>query len=162
MDHLRVMSVINDLNFDWKFFSLNNFIDHIAQYRNRPIYLIPIPDLENSFVFSLGTTDYIGFNSQQLLIVRQHDLLHELAHLLLDHVDAVKFVSDFEEVQAFIHIGFRRPVQTKEYSEEENEAEYFVYLIQKQLQEIRLLGALTDDERTGDPQMPPFTKGLLK
>src|SRR5687768_870446 len=126
------------LNYDFKDFSLEDFIDHIARLERREIILQswPFQKKELSAIWlPQETAHYILYNACYHQIHQTHSILHEVAHLVLGHSrHSLQDCLDAELLKEFTGlslIGRPRWVATRlENDPEEMEAEAFVCEIQ--------------------------------
>jgi hypothetical protein len=134
----RLNREIEKLEYDFKHFSLEDFVDHIARRKRREIILRswPFSSKELSALWlPQETAHYILFNANYHQTHQIHSILHELAHLILGHsVRSVLDILDARLVQefgGFSFIGRPRWVASRlETDQEEIEAEAFVCEIQ--------------------------------
>ncbi|MFC5663648.1 hypothetical protein ACFP3U_11720 [Kitasatospora misakiensis] len=72
-------------------FGVEQLADAVARRRGRPLRLIPLPkaDAGGSGIcgvwLALGETDHVYFSAVTSPVHQSHIVLHELAHILLDH-----------------------------------------------------------------------------
>jgi len=85
---IHVSETIARLNYDFRQFSLEHFLGHLLAVRQRDIILKSYP-----FELSLGgvwvraeTADYVFFNGDTPQFHQVHHVLHELGHIVLEHV----------------------------------------------------------------------------
>lgn len=135
-----MLDVIDQLGYDFKHFDLNHFIDHIQRRRRREIIIVPADfDHELSALWVRAeTADYIFFNISHHIIHQTHSILHELAHITLNHqCMPIKDVLP-PELLAELHsdepLGRPRIIKPNlRDTPEEQEAEAFVYIIQREV-----------------------------
>ena len=135
-----MLDVINQLGYDFNHFDLYHFIDHIQRHRRREIILVPADfDHELSALWVRAeTADYIFFNTNRHIIHQTHSILHEIAHITLDHqcipISDVLPPDLLVELHSDGPIGRPRIVKpTLHVTPEEQEAEEFVYIIQREV-----------------------------
>ncbi|WP_343419781.1 ImmA/IrrE family metallo-endopeptidase [Candidatus Flexifilum breve] len=108
------------------------------------------------------TTDYIFVNTHLLPAHRVHTLLHEIAHLLLNHrgVDIRSVLGEpvWQALGLSSGSGHLRSTALND-SPEDEEAEVFVLLIQQRVARARRLQELYG-ESTSLPAMRPYVHGL--
>ena len=142
---------IEKLEYDFKQFSLEDFVDHIARRKRREIIL-------RSWAFNSKelsalwlpqeSAHYILFNATYHQTHQIHSILHELAHLVLGHsVRSVRDILDtklIEELGGFSFLGRPRWVAASrlETDPEEIEAEAFVCAIQSRVMLANRLDSL--------------------
>ncbi|GGM76389.1 hypothetical protein GCM10012275_53930 [Longimycelium tulufanense] len=69
-------------------FSIEEFVNDLAQQRGREIVLMPVPSHLRTpcgMVFATQHTDYVCYVADTSNLHREHIQLHELAHLLCGH-----------------------------------------------------------------------------
>src|SRR5690606_10150230 len=112
----------------------------IQRYRRREIILGPADfDHELSALWVRAeTADYIFFNMTHHIIHQTHSVLHEIAHIILDHQCAP--ISDILPPELLAELQFNEPVGRPRIMKpelhdtpEEQEAEAFVYIIQREI-----------------------------
>lgn len=139
-NNTNMLKVIEQLAYDFENFDLQHFIDHIQKLRQRDIILLPATfGHELSAVWVRAeTADYIFYNTIHHIIHQTHSILHEIAHITLEHscipVDAILSPELLAELETTKPVGrprIARPLFQD--SEEEQAAEAFVYVIQKQV-----------------------------
>lgn len=72
-------------------FTVDAFLNQLARDRGRPIHLIPMPGgvAEPCGIWlSTGNTDYVVHQVTTSPLHQEHIILHELAHMVLDHATA--------------------------------------------------------------------------
>ena len=88
MNEHRVLAVIQSLNYDFAQFTLPHFIAFLVDYRQRPLVLRGMllePDLRAMWIH-VPRADYVIFNKRDHPLHQVHNILHEIGHILLDHV----------------------------------------------------------------------------
>ena len=135
-----VSAVIEQLNYDFSRFELNHFLDHIQRLRKRELILMPAVlkhEIVAIWVYS-DKADYIFFKESDHVIHQTHNILHEIAHMMLDHtripLEDVLTPELFNQLFSGPITGRPRRI-TREPSNniEELEAEEFVFAIQEQV-----------------------------
>ncbi|MBG0564967.1 hypothetical protein [Actinoplanes aureus] len=85
-------------------FDARTFSEHIADKRGRPIHILPMDTSDATAPCGLwlatAKADYVVVDNRAPAVLREHILLHELAHLLCDHrgrlrLDAADLSFDF-------------------------------------------------------------------
>ncbi len=149
-DERTLEAVIDLLHYDFTAFDIQHFLTHLQRHRQRPIIVNDL-SFDSSLYGLWAPTDEVDylFVSEKLLPMHQvHTLLHECAHLLLNHrpVDLSKVFP--EEVWKALGIqpgyGYLRAADAVD-SEQEEEAEVFVLLIQRRVTEANRLRELYGD-----------------
>ena len=154
--HSRVVDVIDHLGYDFKHFVLKEFIRHVVAQRSKPIWIYTYEFDENTFGFWLPQeeADYIFINKATHPIHRIHNILHEMAHVVLDHP---RIIVEHMLPPAFLQIlnvknaeGCARYAGLRNDTPEEREAEEFVFYIQEQVfthrrsHELTMVGSSID------------------
>lgn len=163
----KVQYVLYALAYDFNEFELSHFVKHIGIYREKPIQLVPFPFTPTLFgVWVLAEMrDYIFYNACVQPIHQTHIILHEIAHMLLNHqrrrIDDVLPSELLRELGANGAMGRLRIAPTSDIhaDEEEQESERFVYLIQRQLMRANRLAELTA-ESSSIPRLKPITDAM--
>lgn len=146
-----VSAVIEQLNYDFGRFELNHFLDHIQRMRKRKLILMPTTlkhEIVAMWVYT-DRADYIFFKSSDHVIHRTHNILHEIAHMMLDHkripLEDVLTPELFHELFSGQITGRPRRI-TREPSNdiEELEAEEFVFAIQERVMVTNRIEHLLD------------------
>lgn len=148
-DYVLIDQVIAELNYDFDHFELASFIQHIAHQRRRPIHCQPMAFARTLFgVWVPGRdTDYIFYNAAAQPVHQTHIVLHELAHLLLEHagrplheVLSPELLAQLGSLQGHGHQRSASPNLHED--PQEQDAEQFVYRIQRRLVRARRLDEL--------------------
>jgi len=135
-----VSAVIEQINYDFDRFELQHFIDHIQRLRKRKLILRPTllkHEIVAIWVYT-DTDDYIFFKSSDHVVHQTHNILHEIAHMMLDHqripledVLTPKLLNEFFSGQI---TGRPRRITREPCNDiEEQQAEEFVYAIQERV-----------------------------
>ena len=160
----KVQRTLANLKYDFSHFELTHFVDHVARYRAKPIRLLPFAFTGSIFGVWVPAPyhDYIFYSNRVHRIHQVHIVLHEIAHILLDHrrqrIDDVLPPELLRQLDRVELIGRLRVPPSAEVhgDEEEQESEQFVFLIQKQLVKARRLAELTG-ESSSIPGLKPIT-----
>ena len=162
-----IQTVIDDLDYDFASFAIDDFQRHIERRRGQPLQVRYAPFLYELFGFwcNAERADYVFINAKLHPAQRIHTLLHEFAHILLGHrgmnlsellgedlARELGFASYDGHLRAAERIG-------KENSPEDQEAELFVLLIQRKLLAARRLHELYG-EPTSIAFLRPYVEGL--
>lgn len=142
--------VLDRLNYDFQSFELTHFIQHVAIYRQRRIFVNPLPlELELSAAWvQTQKADYIFYNERAHPVQQTHSILHEVAHMLLEHpsfaLDSIlppELLNQMRNEPA--HGRCRRFETVLHDSTIEREAEALVMRVQQRLVNARRLSELT-------------------
>ena len=82
-----VSAVIEQMNYQFDDFELDHFLAHIQRLRKRKLILRPATlkhEIVAIWVYT-DRADYIFFKSSDHVIHQTHNILHEIAHMMLDH-----------------------------------------------------------------------------
>jgi hypothetical protein len=82
-----IIEIIQDINYDFKHFGMIDFLQHVSRYRRKDI-IVGVMDCDESLFgvwFLQETADYICINKTLHPTHKIHVILHEIAHILLDH-----------------------------------------------------------------------------
>jgi|GEM_PF-5411255 len=154
-----VDAIFETLNFNWADFTLETFVAHVETLRNRSIELVGVPHLDVPMCLKVGDSDFIYYPNTLTASKQIHDILHELSHILLGHIDKEQ---DSERGIA-LHLDLRlRAYRSKTLDgvdlEQERDAEYLAYLIQLEISENnRLISLITLDESSKHYHIPIFS-----
>jgi hypothetical protein len=146
----RPQDAVENLGYDFNDFEIDHFIRHVERLKRREIILVPMALELGLYALWIpqNTAHYIFFNSQAHAIQQTHSILHELAHIVLNHsrkpIDQVLPAALMAQLQTPTPQGRLRKVDPllREDSEE-REAEAFVFIIQKHLLTARRIDELT-------------------
>jgi hypothetical protein len=154
MKHLS--QVFKKLDYDYSVFTLPDFTDHVAGFVRKEILLIPrtLEKTLSGIWVHKQTGHYVFYNNQLHIILQVHAILHEMAHIILEHKPkpVEHYLTDdiLKEYNLTHPIGKARTnPQGKANDIEEQEAEEFVFLVQHQLMQLN-----RSSELFGDNQMP--------
>ena len=136
----KLNEVLKRLKYDFDNFELGHFIQHIETIKQREIILNAVP-LEPSLTamwIRAETVDYIFCNERLHPAHQRHSILHELAHIILNHKTWVVDDTLPAELIAFIESSslqgrMRKNDPKLRTNHEEQEAEALAFLIQKKL-----------------------------
>lgn len=148
---LNIRKILDDLAYDFSKFEVEDFVQHVERYQQREIIVNGVAiEREISAMLLRGeTVDYIFYNLNLHPVQQTHSLLHEIAHIVLQHPyrRLEEFLSPemLAKEQTRTAIGHLRVANAQlRQSTEEQEAEAFVMLIQEQLVIVRRLQKLME------------------
>lgn len=159
-----LQAVIERLHYDFTAFDIQHFFQHLQQQRQRRIQVVDFPFTAEIYGLWVPapTADYIFVNAHLLPAHRVHTLLHEIAHLLLNHrgIDIRSILGEavWQALGISSDSGHLRASAPSE-SVEDEEAEIFVLLIQQRVTRARRLQELYG-EPTSLVAMRPYVHGL--
>ncbi len=159
------LEVIRQLQYDFRQFSVPDFVAYLVQMRQRDIVLKPArfkPGLHGMWIRA-DTADYVFYDCATHPIHQVHHILHELGHLILKHephplddVLPAELLSNLmEQATPTGHCRQWEP----EASWQEQEAEAFVYCLQREILIAGRMTALTHPETSID-ELKRFTWSL--
>ncbi len=146
-DERNLEAVIDALHYDFTAFDIQHFLTHLQQYRQRPIILGELSfdsELHGMWVPE-DDVDYLFVSGKLLPFHRVHTLLHESAHMLLNHTridlskvfpEALAKALDIQSPKGHLRSG-----DTLD-NDDDEEAERFVMLIQQRVTEANRLREL--------------------
>lgn len=160
MKRSKVQQVFQALPYDWSAFTLLHFINFVQQQRQRPLSVTPVPHMAiPGICVRTLTDDYIFFDASDHPISQKHHILHEIGHFLLDHLQTIhqaKIDQDLPDIAIYLSKFRAYYFKSGADAEEEYEAEYFAYLVENQLAQVRRLQELTQRHESDDWHIPPF------
>jgi hypothetical protein len=158
-----VKQTFETIAYDFEQFSLDDFVVHIQEIRGRNILLIPYPfapEITGLWI-PRKSIDFIFYKSNTHMIYQTHIILHELAHMLLDH--PLKPIRQIISPAILMEFGIEPHGYLRAiYGQKdiyEKEAEAFVHLVQQQVVRARRLIELTTGD-TSISQFKPFIRGV--
>jgi hypothetical protein len=163
----RVQAVVDGLGYDFAQFTVPHFLAHVQALRARDIILhgVPFDRGLHGFWIRADTADYVFFNRRTHTIHQAHHILHELGHMVLGH--------RLRDLAAFLPPGLVAELRTSIAAElqghcrrwdphdtpEEQEAEWFVRHLQREILLAGRLAALTHPDTSIDA-LSRFTRSL--
>ncbi len=163
----RVRHTIRELRYDFRHFTVPDFIAYLKTTRQRDIILnaVPLDGGLHGLWVRAETADYVFFDRRTHPIHQVHHILHEVGHMVLGHrprdLALVLPPALLAELTARIaraphgHCRMWEPHETLE----EREAEYFVQQLQHKILIAGCLIALTHPV-TSIGELTPFTRSL--
>jgi hypothetical protein len=146
----RALEAINRLNYDFRQFTVSDFVHHVTRLRRHPIVVSPFPfSAEIHAVWiALGHVDYILYNAAAHPIHQVHSILHECGHLVLNHTGKdlksllpPTLLQSARELTAPLQ-GRLRTIYPAD-DPQEHEAEAFVRFLQREILVANRLEQLT-------------------
>ena len=166
MDEAKVKGMVAGLNYNWQQFSIADFIGHIERRRKRRIIILEIRGLPvTGLVLGLEDEDNIVVNGSAHPVAQLHYTLHEIGHILFDHVDPADYVTESELRDVLLRLSLFRgngSLVNPLHEEQEREVEYFVNIIQDHIFRNQRLHELTQTEHGQDAHYPPLTDRYMK
>jgi hypothetical protein len=160
--HIR--AAIRQLDYDFRHFTLDHFIAHLIQYRQRDIILTAFPFGQGFYGAWLKqeTADYVFYNAAAHPVHQVHSILHELGHIVLGHQGVSLEHALPPALLAALNqrrvVGRLRQVGIQ-HSPEDHEAEVFVRLAQQEIMFANRLEQLTARTSSIDA-LEQFTRSL--
>jgi len=134
----RIQAYLRSLDYDFNHFDLDSFIAFIAEYRQREVHVygLPFDDGLYGLWIAGASADWIFYNNRLHVIQQWHNILHEFAHMLLDHRKMSLEDVLPSTLKDFLGNGdlqgrMRHSGPLLGDPEQEREAEHFVYLVNK-------------------------------
>ena len=163
----ELAALLEELQYPWEQFTVDHFIEHIGLVmRKRRMNVVDVENLPLPWCASGLTMDYIFYSASVSRILQNHHKLHEAGHFVFGHTQSIKFLDEenvIELVGGFYgHFRSTMPMASSTATQEENEAEYFVYLVHKQLHTYKRLHELTSISHRKDLFIPPFSGTFSK
>jgi hypothetical protein len=159
--------VIRQLQYDFRQFTVPDFVAYLIQTRQRDLILTPTqfkPGLHGIWIRA-ETADYVFYDGATHPIHQVHHILHELGHIILKHEPhSLKDVLPEDLLAGMREQGDANPVGhcrqwEPDASWQEREAEAFVYWLQREILVAGRLVALTHPETSID-ELKRFTWSL--
>jgi hypothetical protein len=163
MDTQRVQVALEQLHYNWHNFSIQNFAAHISQLRQRPLQLIGIAlnDL-SGICISTADGDYVFYDHQRHPTLQLHTILHEIAHLVLNHTtSSLHGTDEFSGILLHINARAQRQLHQPDLRREEDEAEYFAFLAQRTIAIVQRQALAQQTDAAADSHIPPFTDSFF-
>jgi hypothetical protein len=155
-----ISNKLEALNYLWKQFTIDEFINFVGKYRGKEIHCIGIDGIEVPVVIATPKADYIFFNQMGHPSKKLHEQLHEVSHLLLNHIRPVKLPENLGDILG-LHLAakFRSPSsQNPNHDIEEEEAEYLTYLILEKIDRYSRFSQLTQTDESDGLGLSAFTE----
>ena len=168
VDSRHIQSVLDGLQYDFDAFALDHFVQYLEVRRGRSVIRVPYdfkPGLTGLWI-PAETADYIFYTQFTHPIHQVHIILHEIAHMLLEHpckrIDQILPAELVNTLRISDKVLSRSSKQVSG-DVEELEAESFVYLVQERIVVAKRLFYLTNGQSSIEG-LNRFTDslGLLK
>ncbi len=160
LNRQHIEEVVASLRYDFTQFDPTGFVRHVAWLRRRAMQVMAgkfSPGLSGALVHT-PTVDFIFYLADAHPVHVNHIVLHEMGHILLAHPlrKANDLLSDdlLQHIDPDSRVHLAGPNRVHDGYEEE--AEYFVYTVQREIRAAERLAALT-----GIPSVSPITAGSL-
>jgi hypothetical protein len=147
---VEIEHVIDTLAYDFRAFTPFDFVEHVQTVLQQSIYVLSVPLGPGFFGFWVRKpkAHYIIHNTDLHPTHKIHTLLHELAHIVLQHQGKPLSEVVSPEIAAQLGIGGGTGLQrvaTLDWRDDpqEIECETFAYLIQQKLAQVERLEAIT-------------------
>ena len=164
----RIEDAIDLLGYNPLEFTVEHYIQHLRSHLHRDIDLVPMAfsaSLSGAYLCK-GTRDHIFYNSNNHPIIQHHTIVHESAHIILNHQGySIRANAIFEDLQYLLqelvgHLRVRDPrldaLQETDTVTEETEAELFAQLFLTSVNEAKHSAFL---KRTANINLfPPFDR----
>ena len=136
----QVKKILNEINYDFRAFTIDHFIGWIEAFKGRKIITIPWTMPSGMFGAWMSDGDepreYIFYRDNVALLHKIHIQLHELSHFLCGHPTKLITRKNLRESKAGIReLPFNElaKLRSPDVSTYEYEAEYLASLIQEQV-----------------------------
>lgn len=163
----NIQQAIQSLDYDFEQFELPDFVNHLEQQRNRTIHLKGVKLKSDLFGIWIPapSADYVFFNATLHPIHQIHSVLHELAHIVLNHT--CDSIYDVLPPELLAELGtsltvkgrLRTASPQKDRDPQEIESELFVFEIQKQVMTAQRISELQGG-RSSIPLFRPLADGM--
>lgn len=161
---IHILAAIRRLDYDFRHFTLDHFIAHLIERRQRDIILTAFfskPNFHGAWLRE-ETADYVFYNTAAHPVHQVHSILHELGHIVLDHRGVP--LEDALPPALWAALNRRRAVGRLrqlgiQQSPEDREAEAFVRLAQREIMFAHRLEQLTARTSSIDA-LERFTRSL--
>jgi hypothetical protein len=160
MNRFLVEAALEQLKYNWHNFTVTDFIQHVMGITERPIILLGVQLDISGLCIITPTQDFIFYDVQRHHTIQLHAILHETAHLVMNHQPFNLSVDDIHDLrEILLHINMRSYAiyQNPQMSKEEDEAEYFAFLAHRAIAEAQLHKDANLTDVSEDTFMPPFT-----
>ena len=157
---IDIQQVIQALDYDFEQFNLPDFVNHLEQQRNRTIHLNGAKLKSDLFGMWIPapSADYVFFNATLHPIHQIHSVLHELAHIVLNHT--CQPINEVLPPELLAELGtsltvkgrLRTALPQKDRDPQEIESELFVFEIQKRVMSAQRISEL----QAGNSSIPLF------
>ena len=157
--------VLERLDYDFDHFELDHFVSYVEQIRARKIYPIPC-DLtgELTGLWIPGESlpiDFVIYRADTHPMHQAHIILHELAHMLLEHPPRSLNQLVSPELLQQLNLGSQGHVRSLLNPDQyEREAEAFVRLIQQRVVRAKRLEELTTADSSIEA-LRPFVREVF-
>ena len=146
----KVAKALHNLGYDFNHFVLMDFVEYVAAQRGKKISLMDVPLSDDMFAAWITTEeiDYILVSETTHAVHRTHNILHEIAHMVLDHppfpVNGVLPSHLLRRLHQDVANGHARCVRSNRIYDipEEREAEEFVFQIRNLVSHANRLSEL--------------------
>ena len=160
-------AIFDNLNYPWEQFTIDHFIAFVEEkVRRRPMKLFSVPNLIQPWCASGPQVDFVFHSSTIGRAFQTHHKLHEIGHFVLGHVKIIKSVEDDSIADLLLrYSGHFRSAELQDDPQlmgEENEAEFFAYLVRQKVVEHNRIHELTSITTRTDLFLPPFSGRLSK
>ncbi len=163
--HTPIMEhALSGLSYDFTRFEVNDFVQHVANRRQRPIIIrdTPLPLAWYGVWIQEATTDFVFIQVDLHPIQHIHSVLHEVAHMVLEHPG--DDLSTILDPQLLAALGFESGsghlrAAGRPRTLEDQEAELFVYRLQYRVMRANRLKELYG-EPTSIEELKPYTRGM--
>ncbi len=162
----RVRDAIANLKYDFAAFQITHFLEHFKTLRQRPLYVGRYPSDPDLYglCYPVDEADYIIINARLHRVHQLHTVLHEVAHLHMNHAHVdlrgVLGKTLSQQLNVLDKVGHVRGTDygSRLNQQQEDESEEFVRWIRREIAEARRLHELHTP--TSIPEIEVYTAGL--
>lgn len=164
----KIRNALDRLGYDFMHFEVADFVRHVEVSRGKDIVVhgLPLSREISAMLIRAETADYIICNKNLHSVQQTHSILHEIAHLVLEHPG--RPLNEILSPELMAQMPLSNPtghlrIAKMELREtpEEREAEAFVMLIQEKLVEARRLEKLMEPS-SSIQALRPWIDGVWK
>lgn len=158
----KIHHAIHQLNYDFGQFTIDDFIEHVREYRQRAILTFPFVfrSASSGAWMPCETADYVFYSANAHVVLKVHIMLHEIGHILLNHrcLDLAEILPPEILALQKPSLRLRTIKKEKETDPEELEAEMFVRELRAQIMAANRIEYLMNP--TSVKEFTKFVQGL--
>lgn len=157
--------LVAELEYDFRYFSVESFVGHVERYQRREIVVMGTPMAVelSAMLVRAQSADYIFYNTDLHPLLQVHSVLHELGHIVLRHpgkpLEEVLPPEMLQQMPSSTKGHLRMTDAQLRDTPEEREAEAFALLVQKHRIEARER-AKRAEPCTSIPALRPWVDGI--
>ncbi len=159
-----VEHALSSLGYDFTRFEVNDFVQHVADRRQRPILIreTTLPVAWFGMWIQQATTDFVFIQTGLHPVQHIHSVLHEVAHMVLRHSgDDLSTILDPQLLASLGMNGGKGHLRAAGRSRtlKDQEAELFVYRLQNRVMQAERLSELFGDPTSID-ELKDYMDGM--